>query len=422
MMTNQSQKMTSRRQIANVSILGTTQLHLRNPRIVAWWSAAFPGFGHLLLSKYLRGFLLITWEVVVNLNANLNMAIFYSFIGEVDKAKEVLNKEWMLLYIPLYIFAIWDSYRTAVDMNNNYKLAAREDAEIKAFNISALEINHLDKRSPLNAFIWSALMPGAGQLYIHRIVTGAFILIWWIAVICCSKLLPAIHYSLLGQIQEAKAVLDIQWTLNIPSIYGFSVYDAYVNTVENNKLYDWEQSKFLKRQYQDEAFKMPMKDGRQRRNRMYIIATFEHDNYLELAITAMEMKGIKKEKILGIPLDKRGESRRLFDTIHYSDGLSLLDLGAALGTIFMLLGSIYGFVLKWGPIWWALIGLGFGFTLGCAIKLITTKKYEKHRSHKGQASEVVLIIECHQEEMEMTKSTLWENHALGVSQLDFASG
>lgn len=419
-MGNQNQKNTNRRKIAYVSILGTTQLHLRNPWIIAWWSAGFPGLGHLLLSKYLRGFLLFIWEVFVNLKAHINLGIYYSFIGEFDKAKEVLDKDWILLYAATYIFAIWDSYRTTIDLNNTYKLAAREDAEIASFNMGAMEINYLDKRTPINAILWSALLPGGGQLYIHRIITAAFAVIWWIVIIYFSKLLPAIHFSLLGQFEQAKSVLDIQWTLNVPSVYGFTVYDAYINTVENNKLYDWAQSKFLKAQYQYEKFNMPIINGKYRSDLMYIIATFTYNNYLELAVTAIQMKGVEKERILAAPLDKRGEERRLFDTMHYSDGLSLIDLAAVLGTIFMLLGSIYGFVLKWGPIWWALIGLGFGCFMGITIKLIVTKKYNKNRSKTLKESEVVLIIECTQDELEMVKKTLWENHALGVSALDFS--
>ncbi|SDE31824.1 hypothetical protein SPACI_049420 [Sporomusa acidovorans DSM 3132] len=50
-----NQAFTSRRNVAYVSILGITQMHLRNPWIIAWWSAVFPGLGHFLLSKYLRG-------------------------------------------------------------------------------------------------------------------------------------------------------------------------------------------------------------------------------------------------------------------------------------------------------------------------------------------------------------------------------
>ncbi|GEM_PF-5166338 len=36
---------------------------------------------------------------------------------------------------------------------------------------------------------------------------------------------------------------------------------------------------------------------------MYIISTFDHSNYLELAITAIQMKGITKENILGVSMD-----------------------------------------------------------------------------------------------------------------------
>lgn len=129
-MNNYSNDNTARRYRAHVSILGTTQVHLRNPYIIGWWSAAFPGFGHLLLSKYLRGFVLFIWEVVVNVNSNINLAMIYSFQGEIDKAKEILDTRWLLIYIPVYIFAIWDSYRTTVDLNKIYVLAERRSIDL----------------------------------------------------------------------------------------------------------------------------------------------------------------------------------------------------------------------------------------------------------------------------------------------------
>lgn len=80
-MRNFTNNNTARRYKTHVSLVGTTQLHLRNPYIIAWWSAAFPGFGHLLLSKYLRGYALILWELLVNNMAHLNYGIIYSFTG-----------------------------------------------------------------------------------------------------------------------------------------------------------------------------------------------------------------------------------------------------------------------------------------------------------------------------------------------------
>jgi len=149
---------------------------------------------------------------------------------------------------------------------------------------------------------------------------------------------------------------------------------------------------------------------------MYIIATFEYSNYLELAITAIQMKGIKKENILCVPMDKRGEDRQLFDTIHSADGLSLLDLPIILATIFCLFGGIYGFMLTWGPIMWGLICMVAGFSLGLIIKLITTKKYN-NRQKNLKTTEVVMIIDCNDDQLNMVKDTLWQNNALGVSRL-----
>jgi hypothetical protein len=409
----------TRRAVAYLGLLGTTQLHLRNPYIVAAWSVAFPGMGHLLLSKYLRGFVLFLWEVFINYMAHINLLIFYSFIGDFEKAKQVVDIQWMSLYVPTYIFAIWDSYRTTIDMNHAYMLAAREDAAIKPFKIGALEVNYLDKRSPWVSVIWSLLVPGAGQLYIHRLITAFFLIAWWIFICYNANFLPAMHYTFLGDFEQTKAILSIQWLLNIPSVYFFGMYDAYVNTAENNKLFSWEQNRFLKRQYQSPSFIMPS-NKQNKGDKMYIVSTFDHSVYLELAITAIQMKGIKKENIMAVPIDKKGEQISLFDSMHSSDGLSLFDLPAILAVILGIFGGIYGFVLKWGPLIWGLIAIAAGFALGLVIKLIITRKYNNRQKDK-RGTEVVLIIECLENQLEMVKDTLWAHSALGVSKLDIDS-
>lgn len=409
-----------RRQIANLSIIGTTQLHLRSPWVIAWWSAAFPGMGHLLLSKYLRGYMLFIWEIVINLASHINVAILYTFTGQFEEAKEVLDERWLLLYLPTYLFAIWDSYRSTVDINHKYTLAAREDAEIKPFVISGVEINYLNKRSPWVSAVWSILMPGTGQFYIHRLTVTFLLLIWWVVSAYLSNILPAIHYTLLGEFSKATMILDPQWFLNIPSLYFFCIYDAYSNTVENNKLFDWEQSKFLNRDYQNPFFQLPFMNTMNGSGNMYVVSTFMHSEYLELAITAIQMKGIAKESILAVPLDKRGEQRKLFDSLQSADGLSLLDLPLILATLFSLFGAVYGFVLPWGPIIWGLIGIFSGFIVGLAIKLFITWKFTPNRQKNSKTSEVVVIVSCNKNQLEMIKDTFWENHALGVRKLDLS--
>ncbi len=180
--------------------------------------------------------------------------MIYSFLGEIEQAKEILDTRWLLIYIPVYLFGIWDSYRTTVDLNKVFVLAEREEHRFNTFSIGALEINYLDKRNPAMAIIWSLFIPGLGQLYIHRIVTAFFVIIWCVVFFYYSHGLEAISLLFLGEIEQATSVLNPEWLLFFPSLYGFSVYDSYMNTIENNKLYDKEQRKYFQEHYQSQHF------------------------------------------------------------------------------------------------------------------------------------------------------------------------
>lgn len=151
---------------------------------------------------------------------------------------------------------------------------------------------------------------------------------------------------------------------------------------------------------------------------MYVISSFEHSTYLELAITELKQKGISKEKILTIPLEKQNKNRNIFDTIHYSDGISLFDGATALGTAFMVLGVIYGFILKWGPVIWGLIGFFAGFALGFLLDIIIGNKNRNKKNITNKSTEVILIINCDEKQAAMVKSTLFNHHALGLGKLE----
>ncbi|TKC18834.1 hypothetical protein [Robertmurraya kyonggiensis] len=152
---------------------------------------------------------------------------------------------------------------------------------------------------------------------------------------------------------------------------------------------------------------------------MQIFSTFEHSSYLELAITSIEQLGITKESILAVPLNNRVEERRLFDSIHRADGISLFDKGAAIGTAFSVVGASVGFVLEWGPIYWGIIGAASGFILGFIIDFIIFKVvHKRQRTLNGKKSEVVLVVECKKELGDKVEQLLWENLALGVSKVE----
>jgi hypothetical protein len=148
---------------------------------------------------------------------------------------------------------------------------------------------------------------------------------------------------------------------------------------------------------------------------MLVIATFENSLFIEMAISALEQKGIPKEKIFSAPLDKQKEPRQLFDTIHRADGVSLFDAGAILGTCLMLLGAIYGYVLKWGPIIWGIIGAVSGLLIGILIKFWIVKKNKG--GNKKISSEIVLMIRCEEYQWDSVQQMLWDNLALGVTHV-----
>jgi hypothetical protein len=150
---------------------------------------------------------------------------------------------------------------------------------------------------------------------------------------------------------------------------------------------------------------------------MYLVASFNYRLHTEIAIVKMEQLGIQKEQIYAVPLEIRGEKRNIFDTIHHSDGVSMFDGGAILGTVFMVLGVIYGFVLEWGPIIWGLLGLIGGFLSGFLLDISFSKLRHSQERRTERDGELFLIVNCEPDQVAQVKKTLWDHLALGVAVL-----
>ena len=240
-----------------VSPIATNLIHLRNPWVMAWWAASYLGFAYFSMGSYIKGFIFIFLETFVNVKSRLNLGILYSFTGRFEEAKQVLDINWLLFYVPLYIFSIWGAQRLAVDLNKLSILADREESAIIPMRISSSEINFFDKRNPWVAAALSFLMPGIGHLYTHRIPSSFYILGWWILIVYMGNLLPAVHYTMMGAFEQATAAANPQWVIFLPSVIIFAIYDSYVNAVEYNRLYELEQSRFLIDNYQHPDFELP---------------------------------------------------------------------------------------------------------------------------------------------------------------------
>lgn len=247
-----------RRPKAALSYYSLNSFHLRNPLVVAWWSLVYPGFGHIRMVSIAKGMFLFIGELLINTQAHLNLAIMYSFTGDFVMAAKVLDVHLLLLYSGILIFAVWDSYRVALEINKFSVLADHENAPLIPMVIGGSGLNSFEKRNPWVAVAWSAFVPGAGHLYTMTIIPAVFLMIGGAVIVYFSHILPAVHYSMLGQFGLARQVVDWQWLLNVPSFYCFAIYDAYVKTVEINKIFDQEQAQFLINHYQSTLFPMPL--------------------------------------------------------------------------------------------------------------------------------------------------------------------
>jgi hypothetical protein len=151
---------------------------------------------------------------------------------------------------------------------------------------------------------------------------------------------------------------------------------------------------------------------------MQLYATFDNNIYLEMAISTLEERDIKREHIFAVPLDNRKVPRKLFDSIHQSDGISLIDIGAALGTAFSVIGVSIGFKLAWGPIWLGIIGAFVGAIIGVGIRFIMNVLLQKRKSIlKGKQAEIILIVDCPESKGELVENILWEHFAFGVAKI-----
>lgn len=240
-----------RRSLVKISTFGISCLHRQSPLMVAWWSAIFPGFGQYMLNQYIRGTLFTLFEVIINTLSHLNQAIVYSFCGDFESAKDILQVRWIYGYLTIYFFGIWDSYRSAIVQNKMCKLAEFENEPILSNVIYPSEIQYLEQKSPYTSALYSFFFPGLGQVCNHRFWLGFYAMFWWWFYITFSHVYESVFHIFLGNIQKSIAVLHPHWLLFMPSVIGGSIYHTFITAVEHNRLFKVEQKQHLIERYKN---------------------------------------------------------------------------------------------------------------------------------------------------------------------------
>lgn len=238
-------KSQNRRPLATISLYGVSLLHRQNPYMVAWWSAAFPGFGHYLLNQYIRATLLTLTELITNTLSHINESMVYTFCGKFEMAKSVLQPKWLFGYVIIYFFAIWDSYRSTLVQNKLCHLAELENERLRPVHLHPLEFQYVEKKNPFTAALYSFFFPGLGQLYNHQYALAFYTMFFWWFFITLSRAHESLLYFLLGNVQQSISILHPHWLLFMPSVLGGSVYYAFIIAMQHNRLFRLEQRQYL---------------------------------------------------------------------------------------------------------------------------------------------------------------------------------
>jgi hypothetical protein len=238
-----------RRPVMHMTPLGINMAHKTNPWSAAWWSVAMPGFGHILLGMYIKGLILLCGEFVFNTIGHINLAILYTFTLLFERAHEVIDYNCALVCAIIFVFGIWDAHRISIAMNRYVWLGSKEEDRSLTFStITTLGINFMEKRTPWLALFWSMIFPGLGHLYCHRLVSGFTFIITTMIIAVKTRLADLIILTFTAQFERITNV-DYQWLLFLPSVYLFSIYDSYSNTVNYNQLFKEEQLYYLLGKY-----------------------------------------------------------------------------------------------------------------------------------------------------------------------------
>lgn len=89
-------------------------------------------------------------------------------------------------------------------------------------------------KSPLAAMFWSCVLPGFGQFYNKDYIVGTVLIGLEFIVNLNSNLNISLIDSFIGDINSAHNVIEYRWALFYPSLYGYSIWQAFNSAKANN--------------------------------------------------------------------------------------------------------------------------------------------------------------------------------------------
>jgi hypothetical protein len=89
-------------------------------------------------------------------------------------------------------------------------------------------------KSPYAAAVWSMVLPGFGQFYNKDYIIGFVLIGFEFLINLYSNLNLALVSSFTGDFAKAHSVIDYRWGMFYPSLYAFSIWQAFNSAKANN--------------------------------------------------------------------------------------------------------------------------------------------------------------------------------------------
>lgn len=83
---------------------------------------------------------------------------------------------------------------------------------------------------------WSTLLPGFGQLYNRDYILGFTVLVLEVVINVIGNINRSIYFAFNGDFAMSHQVLNYQWALFYPSIYAYSIWQAFNYAERNNRM------------------------------------------------------------------------------------------------------------------------------------------------------------------------------------------
>lgn len=84
-----------------------------SPWIAILMSTLGCGIGQIYNKQFIKSAYFLAILMILNVKSNLNEAMIYSFLGQMDQASETLNASWAMIWMGFFYIAMYEAYTTS---------------------------------------------------------------------------------------------------------------------------------------------------------------------------------------------------------------------------------------------------------------------------------------------------------------------